>query len=102
MEPLQLARPLVAGTFFSPPLAEFGMVALAELLADEGRGRSPVVNPFEPKTPHFPAKAKNVIFLYMEGAPSQIDLFDPKPELTQMAWSASAAIHDEGPEVRLY
>ncbi len=35
----------------------------------------------ELKQPHFPAKAKNVIFLYMEGAPSQLDLFDPKPEL---------------------
>ena len=39
------------------------------------------VNPFGPKKPHFRATAKNVIFLYMEGAPSQIDLLDSKPEL---------------------
>jgi hypothetical protein len=59
------------------------MIALANLLAEEGRSADgmPEVNPFAPKPPHFPGKAKNVIFLYMEGAPSQIDLFDPKPEL---------------------
>ena len=62
-----------------------GTIALANLLADEGRtaDRAPEVNPFGPKPPHFPAKAKNVIFLYMEGAPSQLDLFDPKPELAK-------------------
>ena len=38
-------------------------------------------DPLAPKQPHFAPKAKNVIFLFMEGAPSQIDLFDPKPEL---------------------
>src|SRR5262245_19718598 len=60
-----------------------GTIALASLLAEEGRAAdsAPQPNPFAPKPPHFPAKAKNVIFLYMEGAPSQLDLFDPKPEL---------------------
>src|SRR5690349_4216927 len=53
-----------------------GMAALANLFAGEGRA-----NPLDAKKPHFPAKAKNVIFLFMEGAPSQMDLFDPKPEL---------------------
>ena len=57
------------------------MIALSALLAEEGRAAVPEVNPFAPKPPHFPAKAKNVIFLFMEGAPSQLDLFDPKPEL---------------------
>src|SRR6185369_609999 len=62
-----------------------GTIALASLLAEEGRtaDSAPQLNPFEPRPPHFPAKAKNVIFLYMEGAPSQLDLFDPKPELTR-------------------
>mgnify|MGYP000324309875 CR=1 FL=1 len=41
-------------------------------------------NPLAPKRPHFPAKAKNVIFLYMGGAPSHLDLFDYKPELTKL------------------
>jgi len=64
------------------------MAALAGLLADEGRAAEPpVVNPFEPKKPHFAGKAKNLIFLYMEGAPSQIDLLDPKPALAK--WHGS-------------
>jgi hypothetical protein len=61
------------------------MAALANLLVEDGAAAElPVVNPFEPKKPHFPAKAKNVIFLYMEGAPSQIDLFDQKPKLREL------------------
>ena len=47
----------------------------------EGRGATGRRNPLAPRKPHFPAKAKNVIFLFMEGGPSQMDLFDPKPEL---------------------
>jgi hypothetical protein len=35
----------------------------------------------KPRTPHYPAKAKSVIFLFMDGGPSQIDTFDPKPRL---------------------
>ncbi|HUQ94846.1 MAG TPA: DUF1501 domain-containing protein [Bryobacteraceae bacterium] len=50
-----------------------GMMALAHLLEKDGRA--------EVRKPHFPAKAKNVIFLFMEGAPSQMELFDPKSEL---------------------
>ncbi|MFN0172306.1 MAG: DUF1501 domain-containing protein [Bryobacteraceae bacterium] len=57
-----------------------GMMAMASLLAEEGRG----AELYTPKPPHFGAKAKNVIFLFMEGAPSQIDLFDPKPELQKL------------------
>lgn len=43
----------------------------------------PEVNPLQPKDAHFTPRAKNVIFLYMAGAPSQLDLFDPKPALTK-------------------
>jgi hypothetical protein len=53
-----------------------GLAALANLLHAEGR-----TDPMAPKQGHFPGKAKNVIFLFMEGAPSQLDLFDPKPGL---------------------
>ena len=56
----------------------FGMIALQHLLASETEGAA---DPLAPKSPHFPAKAKNVIFLFMSGGPSQLDLFDPKPEL---------------------
>jgi uncharacterized protein (DUF1501 family) len=63
-----------------------GKIALASLLADEGRARGvePSHDLFAPKKPHFPAKAKAVIHLFMAGAPSQLDLFDHKPELTKL------------------
>src|SRR5688572_7699816 len=64
----------------------FGMLALASLLGDAGllaqtfANTSPV-NPLAPKAPHFKARARSVIFLFMSGGPSHVDLFDPKPEL---------------------
>src|SRR5436190_962903 len=60
----------------------FGSIALAAMAAAEDAPRA-AASPFLPKTPHFPVKAKSVIFLFMEGGPSHIDLFDPKPELTR-------------------
>ncbi|MGH9628579.1 MAG: DUF1501 domain-containing protein, partial [Bryobacteraceae bacterium] len=71
-------------SFFRQCAGGVGMAALANLLSMEGlaaTGELPSENPLAPKQPHFPGKAKNVIFLFMEGAPSQMDLFDPKPEL---------------------
>ena len=63
------------------------MVALADLTAcADGRA-----NPLAPKKPHFPAKAKNVIFMFMEGAPSQMDLFDPKPGSQEVERPVAAA-----------
>jgi hypothetical protein len=63
--------------------AGFGMVALTDLLnRDAARAAPPTPGgPLAPKPTHFPAKAKAVIWLFMEGAPSAVDLFDPKPEL---------------------
>ncbi len=58
----------------------FGMVALAGLLAEDARATG-VANPLAPKPSPFPAKAKRVIFLFMSGGPSHVDLFDPKPLL---------------------
>jgi hypothetical protein len=72
--------------FFRDCAGGIGTIALAELLAREGRAAGvPEVNPLAPRKPHFAPKAKNVIFLFMEGGPSQMDLFDPKPELQK--WS---------------
>jgi hypothetical protein len=62
----------------------FGMVALAGLLADEAKGseaKSATTNPLAVKPPMFAAKAKRLIFLFMSGGPSHVDLFDPKPRL---------------------
>jgi Protein of unknown function (DUF1501) len=46
-----------------------------------GLGRASVRNPLSPRLPHFPAKAKHVIHIYLNGGPSQVDTFDPKPLL---------------------
>src|SRR5215470_4428058 len=71
--------------FFSRCGMGLGEIALASLL---GNGRSfgataAAVNPMAVKPPHFPARVKNVIYLFMAGAPSQLDLFDYKPKLKQ-------------------
>jgi hypothetical protein len=55
-----------------------GSLALGSLLAADAPG------PLAPRKPHFPAKAKRVIHLFMAGAPSQLDLFDHKPELARL------------------
>ncbi len=63
----------------------FGAIALTALMADKAFGgvvRAEPHNPLAPRPTHFPAKAKSVIFLYMDGGPSQVDTFDPKPRLT--------------------
>src|ERR1700683_4134792 len=64
-----------------------GAVALAGLLGDTGVLRadrtSSSVNPLAPKAPPFPAKAKRVLHLFMNGGPSHVDTFDPKPALTK-------------------
>jgi hypothetical protein len=63
-----------------------GSMALAHLLSDLPRAApvsERVFNDLRPRPGHFPARAKAVIQLYQEGGPSQVDLFDPKPELTK-------------------
>jgi uncharacterized protein (DUF1501 family) len=60
-----------------------GKIALGSLLA--GSPVASAANPFAPKQPHFPGKAKAVIHLFMTGAPSQLDLFDHKPALVKYA-----------------
>jgi hypothetical protein len=59
----------------------FGYLALAGLLASGSETPGGFVSPVAPKPPQFPAKAKRVIFLFMQGAPSHVDLFDYKPKL---------------------
>ena len=73
--------------FFDQCGVGVGKIALASLMAGgmakAARGAQPtaIENPIAPQAPHFPAKAKRVIYLFMEGAPSQLDLFDHKPAL---------------------
>ncbi len=62
----------------------FGALALSALAAAESSPATHTpADPLAPKKSHFEAKAKSVIFLFMEGGPSHVDLFDPKPELTK-------------------
>jgi hypothetical protein len=65
----------------------FGALALAGLFSNEAQalaaGSDPGKNPFAPRKPHYAAKAKSVIFLFMDGGPSQVDTFDPKPRLAK-------------------
>src|SRR6516225_10133081 len=62
----------------------FGMLALAALMDQERLiASTQEIDPLAPKPPHFPAKAKHVIYLFMHGGPSHIDTFDPKPMLTK-------------------
>src|ERR1700693_1361886 len=69
--------------FFRSCAGGIGTIALANLLGSDGYGATASLdtNPLAPRPPMFAPKAKNVIFLFMEGGPSQLDLFDPKPEL---------------------
>lgn len=64
-----------------------GLVGLYGLLQDDGLlAQDPAVHPANPltsKPPHFPAKAKHVVHVYLNGGPSQIDTFDPKPLLAK-------------------
>lgn len=72
--------------FLAKAGAGFGMLALADLFKSNGLLAAETTtgtNPLAPKAGDFPAKARSVIWLFMEGAPSAVDMFDPKPELTK-------------------
>lgn len=60
-----------------------GALALSCLLQGNAKAEAPPTQAGLPGLPHFPAKAKRVIYLFQSGAPSQLDLFDPKPGLLE-------------------
>src|SRR5215212_12255052 len=85
-------RPTSRRQFLRHAGGGFGLLALASLLNRDGllaatpRVALPsLANPFAPKPAHFPAQAQRVIFLFMSGGPSHVDLFDPKPDLIRLA-----------------
>jgi len=90
MSPLsnhETLRGLTRRHFFSQCALGLGSVALASLLNEQnlrGASQNRLINPLEPHKPHFPAKAKNVIYLFMAGGPSQLELFDYKPKLIEL------------------
>jgi hypothetical protein len=82
------ARHLSRRWFFRDCTLGLGSIALASLLAEEGRAaasnnRPQAVDPLLPRKPHHTPKAKSVIYLFMAGAPSQLELFDHKPTLAK-------------------
>lgn len=77
--------------FLATSASGIGALALGALLTQEGlispataAASGALADPLAPRAPHFPARAKNCIFIFMEGAPSQMDLFDPKPKLNKL------------------
>ena len=65
--------------FFTRAGSGLAGIALTSMLAEAAKS-----DPLAPKAPHHPPLAKSVIFLFMEGGPSHVDLFDPKPALSKL------------------
>ncbi len=64
----------------------FGHLALMAMLGEEAKAEQKQLasnNPLAPKPPHFPPRAKRIVFLFMKGGPSHVDTFDPKPMLSK-------------------
>lgn len=74
--------------FLAESAAGLGAIALSGLMGcsspEQKKIVQSVLDPLAPKPPHFPGKAKRVIYLHMAGAPSQLELFDYKPELAKL------------------
>jgi hypothetical protein len=84
---MNIDNPLLHRTrrhFFQECGLGLGSIALAALLRGEGRAEQDVPSPLAPKPGHFAAKAKRVIYLFMAGGPSQLELFDHKPKLNEL------------------
>ncbi len=84
------AAPLTRREMLERSCLGFGTIALAAMCADdpglsaeESIASSTANHPLAAKPAHFRPKARSVIFLYMDGGPSQVDTFDPKPRLTR-------------------
>ena len=71
----------------------FGSMALASMMHDEAKAAPSPVDPLALKLPHFPAKVKSIIWLFMTGAPSQVDTWDYKPELQKRDGQAVSYTH---------
>ena len=76
-------RPVSRRDFLSNAGSGLGALALGSMMAAEAAETT--ADPLRPKLPHRKATAKSVIFLFMEGGPSHLDLFDPKPALDKLA-----------------
>jgi uncharacterized protein (DUF1501 family) len=90
MQPIEEKLNQTRRQFLATSASGLGGLAFASLLAQDGLLAAPdpslssIINPLAPKKPHFEGKAKACIFIFMAGAPSQMDLFDPKPKLNEL------------------
>ncbi len=90
MHPLNQHASRTRREFLTTTASGLGAMALGAMLSDDGLLRAedaidaPAASPLEPKPPHFEPKAKACIFIFMAGAPSQLDLFTPKPTLNEL------------------
>ncbi len=79
------SRPSSRRDFLRRAGGGFGIIALASMLAEQGLlADERDLNPIAPRAAHHPAKAQRVIFLFMSGGPSHLELFDPKPDLQRL------------------
>src|ERR1051325_11555568 len=88
MDPRHAFVRLPRREFLTTAAGGVGGLALASFLATDvfgGEHESKVINPLAPKKPHFAPRAKNCIFFFFSGGSSQVDLFDPKPKLNELA-----------------
>ncbi|HXT57242.1 MAG TPA: DUF1501 domain-containing protein, partial [Pirellulales bacterium] len=95
--PSSLPSPVSRREFLSRAGGGFGTLALAALLSEQGLsageggtahlppGAAAAPDPLAPRPPHFEPRVQRVIYLFMHGGPSHVDLFDPKPDLVKYA-----------------
>ncbi|MCI0380221.1 MAG: DUF1501 domain-containing protein, partial [Gemmataceae bacterium] len=82
----------------------FGVIGLASVMAEAGFVQAASENPLAPRQPHFTPRTRRLIFLFMNGGPSHVDTFDPKPALARDAgqsipdsWQAGSARRNNSP-----
>ncbi|RPH49157.1 MAG: DUF1501 domain-containing protein, partial [Planctomycetota bacterium] len=86
MHPAEERRSLTRREYLTTTASGLGLLGLGSLLSQEGilRAQDAATNPLQPRAGHVAPKAKNCIMFFLEGAPSQLDLFDPKPKLNEL------------------
>lgn len=84
MSPVEFARQQTRRHFLNECGLGLGGIALSSLLARDSAAADRRTNPLAAAQPHFPGKAKAVIYLFMAGGPSQLELFDEKPKLREL------------------
>jgi uncharacterized protein (DUF1501 family) len=82
---MKMFSPLARRYFLSELTSGLGAFALGGLLCDNAKADITSTDPLAVRPPHYPGKAKAVIHLFMAGAPSQLEMFDNKPMLTELS-----------------